>query len=59
MSRASAYTDGYQRVFLISAGVTVVAFLVSFALPRGTGRSMAASVAPPAEVDTPFPFETA
>ncbi len=59
VSRASAYTDGYQRVFVISAGVTVVAFLVSFALPRGTGRSMAASVAPPAEVDTPFPFETA
>jgi EmrB/QacA subfamily drug resistance transporter len=41
-SLASAYTSGYQRVFEISAGVTLLALLVSAALPRNTGRAPAA-----------------
>jgi sugar phosphate permease len=39
---AAAYTSGYDRVFQISACITVVAFFVSFALPRNTGRAIVA-----------------
>jgi sugar phosphate permease len=38
-SMASALTSGYQRVFEISAAVTLLALLVSVALPRNTGRA--------------------
>jgi EmrB/QacA subfamily drug resistance transporter len=44
-SIASALTSGYQRAFLISGAVTLVALLVSMALPRSTGRAAQASVA--------------
>jgi hypothetical protein len=39
---ASALTSGYQRVFEISAAVTLIALLVSVALPRNTGRAAGA-----------------
>jgi EmrB/QacA subfamily drug resistance transporter len=42
---ASALTSGYQRAFQISAVVTVAALLVSFALPRNTGRTALAAPA--------------
>jgi EmrB/QacA subfamily drug resistance transporter len=55
-SLASAYTSGYDRVFQISALVTIIAFAVSFALPRNTGRTSPATssarIAPP-----PLPLE--
>jgi hypothetical protein len=35
---APALTDGYRRAFQISALITFVGLLVSFALPRLTGR---------------------
>ena len=44
---ASAYTSGYDRVFQISAGVTIVALLVSFALPRSTGARLLAAAPSP------------
>ncbi len=56
-SLASAYTAGYDRVFQISAGVTVVAFFVSFALPRNTGRIGPAATAPSPAVSPNIPVE--
>ncbi|MGA7835724.1 MAG: MFS transporter [Acidimicrobiales bacterium] len=38
-SMASALTSGYQRAFLISGAVTLVALLVTTALPRNAGRA--------------------
>jgi sugar phosphate permease len=58
-SQAAAYTSGYDRVFQISALVTVVAFFVSFALPRNTGRALAAPSATSPEVASPLPLEPA
>jgi MFS family permease len=58
-SKASALTSGYQRAFQISAVVTVVALLVSFALPRNTGRAVAASSAPAPDVAPQIPVEPA
>jgi MFS family permease len=58
-SQAAAYTSGYDRVFQISALVTVVAFFVSFALPRNTGRALAAPGATSPEVASPLPLEPA
>ncbi len=55
---ASAYTSGYDRVFQISAGVTIVALLVSFALPRSTGRAVLAA-APTPEAAPSIPMEPA
>jgi len=40
VSNASALVSGYQRVFQISAAVTFVALLATFALPRLTGRAV-------------------
>jgi EmrB/QacA subfamily drug resistance transporter len=57
-SVASAYTSGYDRVFQISAVVTVVALFVSFALPRGTGRVATASRAA-ADAAPSIPLEPA
>jgi MFS family permease len=56
---ASAYTSGYDRVFQISACVTVVAFFVSFALPRNTGRTVIAAAAPAPEDSPVHPMEPA
>ncbi len=56
---ASAYTSGYDRVFQISACITVVAFVVSFALPRNTGRSVVAAQAPSPGVSPTYPMEPA
>lgn len=39
VSNASALVSGYQRVFQISAAITFVALLATFALPRLTGRA--------------------
>jgi hypothetical protein len=58
-SLASAYTSGYDRVFQISAGVTIVALLVSFALPRNTGRTVLATGTPSSEIAPPMPLEPA
>jgi MFS family permease len=58
-SPASAYTSGYDRVFQISAGVTIVALFISFALPRNTGRTVPATGAPSPEVAPPMPVEPA
>ena len=44
-SMAVALTSGYQRAFLISGAVTLVALLVSTALPRSTGRAVQGLVA--------------
>ena len=52
-SRASAYTSGYDRAFQISAAVTFVALVVSFALPRNTGRPPSLPPAPAAGRHTP------
>ena len=49
-SLAAAYTSGYDRVFQISACVTVIAFIVSFALPRNTGRASIAPSTPATEI---------
>jgi sugar phosphate permease len=59
VSRALAYTSGYDRVFQISACVTVVAFFVSFALPRNTGRTVIAAAAPSPEDSPVIPMEPA
>jgi EmrB/QacA subfamily drug resistance transporter len=56
---ASAYTSGYDRVFQISAIVTVIALCVSFAVPRNTGRASVAVSAPAPEVAPRTPLETA
>ena len=56
---ASAYTSGYDRVFQISACVTVVAFFVSFALPRNTGRTVIASAPTTPQVSPSLPVEPA
>ncbi|MGD0691101.1 MAG: MFS transporter [Acidimicrobiales bacterium] len=56
---ASAYTSGYDRVFQISACVTVVAFFVSFALPRNTGRTVVASAPTTPQVSPSLPVEPA
>ncbi|HQU00365.1 MAG TPA: MFS transporter [Acidimicrobiales bacterium] len=40
-----ARVDGYQRAFQISAIITFVGLLVTFVLPRATGRTTAPSVA--------------
>ncbi|HEY5104960.1 MAG TPA: MFS transporter, partial [Acidimicrobiales bacterium] len=48
VSTASALVSGYQRAFQISAAVTFVALLATFALPRLTGR---ASAPAPAEAN--------
>jgi EmrB/QacA subfamily drug resistance transporter len=58
-SLALAYTSGYDRVFQISACVTVVALFVSFALPRNTGRIGPATTAPSPEVSPNIPVEPA
>jgi EmrB/QacA subfamily drug resistance transporter len=58
-SSASAYTSGYDRVFQISAGVTIVALFISFALPRNTGRTVLATGGPSPEVAPPMPVEPA
>jgi MFS family permease len=58
-TRAAAYTSGYDRVFQISACVTIVAFLVSFALPRNTGRTVIAAATPSPEDSPVFPMEPA
>jgi hypothetical protein len=58
-SSASAYTSGYDRVFQISAGVTIVALFISFALPRNTGRTVLATSGPSPEVAPPMPVEPA
>jgi MFS family permease len=34
-----AYVSGYQRAFQISAGIALLALIVSFTLPRHTGRA--------------------
>jgi len=39
VSTANAQVSGYQRAFQISAAVTFVALLATFALPRLTGRA--------------------
>jgi EmrB/QacA subfamily drug resistance transporter len=46
---AIALVSGYKRAFEISALITFVALLVSFALPRQTGRRPTPSLTPPAE----------
>ena len=46
---AVALVSGYKRAFEISALITFVALLVSFALPRHTGRRQTPSITPPAE----------
>ena len=58
-SRASAYTSGYERVFQISACVTLVALFVSFALPRSTGRASVPTTASASTVAPSTPLETA
>jgi EmrB/QacA subfamily drug resistance transporter len=40
VTKASAQTSGYQRAFQISAAVTFIALLATFALPRLTGRTV-------------------
>lgn len=39
VSMDTALTSGYQRAFLISGAVTLVALVISTALPRNTGRA--------------------
>jgi EmrB/QacA subfamily drug resistance transporter len=56
-SLASAYSSGYDRVFQISAIVTFVALIVSFALPRDTGRAAMTARAP--DVAPQVPVEPA
>jgi len=58
-SQAAAYTSGYDRVFQISALVTVVAFFVSFALPRNTGRAARCPERDVARSRIPLPLEPA
>jgi EmrB/QacA subfamily drug resistance transporter len=41
-SMASALTSGYQRAFVISGAVTLLALLVTTTLPRNTGRAIKA-----------------
>ena len=43
-----ARVDGYQRAFQISAVITFVGLLVTFALPRATGRTAPSRREPPA-----------
>jgi EmrB/QacA subfamily drug resistance transporter len=40
VSKAAALTSGYQRAFQISAVITLIALVVTFALPRHTGRAV-------------------
>jgi len=56
VSQASAFTSGYDRVFQISAGVTIVALFVSFAVPRNTGRATVATTAPALEISPVTPM---
>src|SRR6202167_3269088 len=49
-SLAAAYTSGYDRVFQISACVTVIAFFVSFAPPRKTSRASVAASTPARDI---------
>jgi Na+/melibiose symporter-like transporter len=58
-SRASAYTSGYDRAFQISAAVTFVALVVSFALPRNTGRAAVVPTTPAADATPQIPVEPA
>jgi hypothetical protein len=39
LSRNAALTQGYQRAFLISSVITLVALALTFAVPRLTGRA--------------------
>jgi hypothetical protein len=39
VSRNAAYTEGYQRVFQISAVIALVALAMTFLLPKLTGRT--------------------
>jgi EmrB/QacA subfamily drug resistance transporter len=59
VTKAAAQTSGYQRAFQISAAVTFVALLATFALPRNTGRAAVASPTPANQVDSALPLEPA
>jgi EmrB/QacA subfamily drug resistance transporter len=58
-SHAAAQTSGYQRAFQISAVVTLVALVVSFAVPRNTGRAAGVSPNPANEANASLPLEPA
>ncbi len=58
-SLASAQTSGYEQAFRISAVVTLIALLVSFALPRNNGRTTPEAAIESPRVPSPLPLEPA